>query len=250
MKKQNIENFGTNRIVEAGKNLDLTIHSYIIERDDAYKIPLGYLSILSSLTWPGHAKDLNPFYTHGEKYLSSGDKNELELAVENAGRFGKDALNNTLRSWYVLIQESGFAEYDFKTLSVTEYYNVQRKVFDCLKKLIKDKKISGIGEWFLYAPFKIFLEYRKDLWNDKQIDKVKMPIGGGVCKAIQKLIKNKNKYVSSYHSSDFKVENSRIMDNFSTAEMVHSISLQIANDLDTRVLHVNSGLFQLGEGEI
>lgn len=41
MKKQNIENFGTNRIVEAGKNLDLTIHSYIIERDDAYKIPLA-----------------------------------------------------------------------------------------------------------------------------------------------------------------------------------------------------------------
>ena len=77
-----------------------------------------------------------------------------------------------------------------------------------------------------------------------------MPLGSEVIRGIKKLIKRKNKYLEGYDIYMFKEEEGGLIEDKAIVELVHNISKKIASDYDTRVMHVNSGLYLLGKEKI
>ncbi|OGU73052.1 MAG: hypothetical protein A2V93_07270 [Ignavibacteria bacterium RBG_16_34_14] len=236
-------------MVEKGKEMDEYISENIHWLQDKYSSStLFHNAIIFPLTWTGHAVDSPPYHSAAIQYLKRGKKEHLEKAISKYGRYGEEKLHQILISWKTILEH--FDDYDFEKLKEDKFVLIQDELWKLTYKLIQENKIRGIGNWILFAPFKIILAYRYRLWKNKETDKIKMPLGLEVIRGIRKLIKRKSKYVEGYDTYMFMEEEGGLVEGKAIIELVHSISKKIAGDYDTRVIHVNSGLYQLGKGEI
>lgn len=213
------------------------------------------VAVANAFTWTGHAVSNGDFFEVAIDYLSSGNLNSLDETANFSGRFGDEKLTNGLRSWRTIISHIQVANIQKATAqNLVKLQNNAREVAD---RLQKQHLISGIGLWLLYAPFKIVAVHLKNLWNDEKLNEVRMPLGLEVIRGVKKLIRKKSVWTDGYDENMITEEEGGLKEGMGTAEMIHDISTKIAYDKSIicdfnlrRIIHVNSGLFLLGKGEL
>ncbi|HUD44137.1 MAG TPA: hypothetical protein VMR41_01200, partial [Patescibacteria group bacterium] len=108
------------------------------------------------------------------------------------------------------------------------------------------EEIKGIGAWILLAPYKILACYRTDLWKDAALDTVLFPLGFQVIRGVKFL--HKEGLRVSYYDDLYEDEKSLGID-LGTTALVQGYEAELADIADSRILHINSGLFKLGAGK-
>lgn len=206
------------------------------------------MAIVNSLTWTGHAVDNPKYFLNSLLYLKQGKNKNLELATDHNGRYGKDKLENVLRSWKVILDQIGHT--NLRTIRPEKLMLFQENIWYVTNRLNSNNLVKGIGNWLLFAPIKIILCYRKPLWNNEYFDKLIMPIGFEVLKGIKKLVRRNTKYTIGYEINMFDEEEGGLVEGRGAMELVHSICYNISKDFGKRIVHINSGLHQFGSGNI
>lgn len=206
------------------------------------------ISIIFSLIWSGHAIDAPQFYLNGLEYLKRGKESYLEKSIAKSGRFGEESLKYVLKSWFIILEN--FGDYNFARIKAERIAQLQEIIWKLTHKLLNENMIRGIGNWLLLAPFKIIVAYRRRLWENKNIDQIRMPLGLEVIRGIKKLINKRSEYLAKYDRYMFYEQEKSFIEDKTIVEMVHNISKKIAEDFNIRVIHVNSGLFLLGKGDL
>ncbi|MCM8832538.1 MAG: hypothetical protein NC816_01235 [Candidatus Omnitrophica bacterium] len=206
------------------------------------------ISIIHSLIWSGHAIDAPQFYLNSLEYLKRGKESYLEKAIAKSGRFGEESLKHVLKGWFVILEN--FGDYDFARIKADRIVQLQEIIWKLTYNLLNENMIRGIGNWLLLAPFKIIVAYRRTLWENKNIDQLRMPLGLEVIRGIHKLMRKKSKYLDGFAGYMFYEQEKNFLEDKTVVEIVHNISRKIAEDYDTRAIHVNSGLYLLGKDEI
>lgn len=247
--KASKDDFLIKDLVEKGKLMDEDISYEIRTLHKKYpQHPLFNTAIIFSLIWSGHAVEAPQYVSNGIRYLKTGKEIYLEKAVEKSGRFGEEKLLQTLVGWKVILDN--FDVTNFDKIKAKDLAVMQHKIWNITLRLSNENKIRGIGNWILFAPFKILIAYRSRLWENKDIDKIKMPLGLEVVRGIKKLIKRNSKYTEGFDSYMLQEEEGGLVEGRAIVELVHDTCCKIAKDYDSRVIHINSGLFLLGRGDL
>lgn len=196
------------------------------------------LAITESLVWSYHAKRKKSYDEVVLKWLKKGEDESVNKYV---WRYGLEALQNVLVSWYNILQELGDLKNNFNCKELKEF---QRKVIDISVSLYNKNKLYHFGSWILCSPFKILVGHRKDLWKDSDIDEIYMPLGLQVIRGLQYLSRRSLSMDKSIFTLD---ENIGLSDGMSIVIMAQNFQKKIARYCNSKVIHINSGLFCLGK---
>ncbi len=207
------------------------------------------IAIAQSLTWTGHAIDKNEYYVKALDFLRTGSESALFGMKDCFGRYGVESLQSTLFNWRKLcdileliptISEAKLEEIiDFHSSSLDKA---------CMAR--KENKVIGVGAWLFCAPFKILLCLRDELWTNRRIDEIRMPLGFEVVRGVKKMIRKKYSYCDSIYADMLSEEEGDIIEGLGTVEIIQAISKKIAKDANSIVLHINSGFWKLGAGDL
>jgi len=127
---------------------------------------------------------------------------------------------------------------------------LQEHFLEVTDQLRKQGFIYGIGPWLFCAPFKIVAAHRRELWNDPALDGVLMPVGLEVNRGVRKLIRQRTSWTKGIDENMIGEEEGDLMEGMGTVALVQDLSKKIARSFDSRVIHVNSGLYLYGRGEL
>ncbi len=236
-------------MAKAGEEMNLQIshdHDQLLstfQDSDSFDV-----SVAHAFAWTGHAVGKPGYFEAAVDYLTTGRLESLEAAEVYSERFGPKSLASGLEGWKAISEQLG--RHDFLSCDAQELSNIQQKCLGIAKRLIDQKLLSGMGSWQFCAPFKIVAIQRKDLWQNESLDKVLMPLGLEVNRGIIKLFQKNHAYIKDYDSNMISEEEGDLIDDMGIVELVHGISNGIARDIESRILHVNSGLYKYGKGKL
>jgi hypothetical protein len=206
------------------------------------KIPLFTLAIVESLIWARYAKDRKHFFDLAINYLIRGDEQIFNKINDFAWRFGPEKLKAVLESWKILINRLEISKI-LHLFSSKQLFTFQQNALNEAANLYKIKKIPQIGAWIFCGPFKIISAYRKDLWNGLDLDEIWMPLGFQVVRGLR-FLKQKGYDIPI---ELLKEEEPGLLEGMGTVMIAQNLQKHFAKLAKTRLLHINSGLFQLGE---
>jgi len=206
------------------------------------------ITIAQSLTWTGHAIDKADYYQKTLDYLERGSEPALSALKDCSGRHGTENLRSTVFNWRKLY--GILPKIDMSKASLDEIIDFHNKSLEIACTARKDGKIIGIGAWLFCAPFKILLCLYDDFWSHKRIDEIRMPLGIEVIRGVKKMIRKKYSYCESIDESMLSEEEGGIVEGLGTVEIVQAVSKKIARDVNSIVLHINSGFWKLGAGDL
>jgi hypothetical protein len=213
------------------------------------KVDLFLIAMLQSLTWTGHAIDKANYFKKALDFLKTGSKQALLSLSECAGRYGTEHLQSTLLNWKKLYGELD-VPLNISKSRLKEIILFQNTSFKIACKEKRENKITGIGAWLFCAPFKILLNYRRDLWNQDHIDDVWMPLGLEVIRGVKKIIRKQYSYSDFVDMGILSEEEGDIIEGLGTVHIVQAMCKEIAKDANSIVLHINSGLWKLGASDL
>lgn len=208
------------------------------------------LAIANALTWTGHAVRDETFYSSAIDFLATGDLLALQRAESFSGRFGSEKLNEVLCGWKISLDKIGGAIPALYSCSAEGLYAIQQNCFSAISQLLDQRQIRGIGPWLFCAPFKIIAAHRQDLWRSEGLDKVWMPLGLEVVRAITGLIRTGYAYFGGLDLGMLAEEEGGLKEGLGTVLLVQEACRRISKKAKTRVLHINSGLYLYGRGEL
>ena len=208
------------------------------------------VAIANAFTWTGHAVRQNGFFESAIVYLSTGNLASLSNALVFSGRFGPERLADALRSWKFSLDQLSNVSQDIQSCGAQELHMIQERCFSTMSQLLDQRQISGIGPWLFCAPFKIVAAHRRELWQSESLDDVWMPLGLEVVRGIRNLIQHRNPYFRGLHIDMLSEEEGGLKEGLGTVLLVQDASKKIAQIVETRVLHINSGLYLHGRGEL
>ncbi len=207
------------------------------------------LLIAQSLTWTGHAINKGEYLEKVVKYLETSSDNLLSELAQFSGRFGVEQLEITIFNWKKLLYEIKRPG-NILVSSLDEIISLQDKSQKIAGMARRKRSIMYIGAWLFCAPFKILLSVRDDLWHQERIDEVLMPLGLEVVRGCRKLIRKQYSYGKMIEGIDLSEEEGDILEGLATVQIVQSMCKRIAQDSHSIVLHINSGLWKFGAGEL
>jgi hypothetical protein len=210
---------------------------------------LFLIAIAQSLTWTGHAIDKEDYFKNTLNFLNTGAQDVLSDIAISAGRYGQEKLQATLYNWRELLAKLKLPP-DLSKSSMEEIILFQDAAYKiaCMER--RKERIMGIGAWLFCAPFKIILNFRDELWKNDRIDEVLMPLGLEVVRGVKKLIKQRYSYSRFIEEGDLSETEGDIIEGLATIHIVQHLSKEIAKDSKSIVLHINSGLWELGAGNL
>lgn len=213
------------------------------------KVDPFLLLIAHSLTWTGHAINKGEYLEKVVKYLETGSDNLLSELAQFSGRFGAERLEMTIFNWKKLLYEIKKPD-DVLTSSLDEIISFQNRFQETACMARRKRSIMYIGAWLFCAPFKILLSVRDDLWHQERIDEILMPLGLEVVRGCRKLIREQYSYGKMIEGIDLSEEEGDILEGLGTVQIVQGMCKRIAQDSHSIVLHINSGLWKFGAGEL
>ncbi|MCL0065295.1 hypothetical protein M1N79_00170 [Dehalococcoidia bacterium] len=237
------------RLAEQGEEMNLEISSdqdYLIRTSNGSDYFPG--AIANAFTWTGHAVSEEAFFEFAINYLTTGKMASLSTTEAFSGRFGPERLTSALQGWKAIM--NGLGEQDVLSCDAQGLYNIQQQCLDIVYRLLNQRRILGVGPWLFCAPFKIIAAHRKDLWKSESLDDILMPLGLEVVRGIRKLIQHGCTYAQGLDESMLSEEEGGLMEGMGTVALVQGVSRKVAQISKTRVLHINSGLYLYGKGEL
>ena len=88
------------------------------------------------------------------------------------------------------------------------------------------------------------------MWTHDRVDEILMPLGLEVIRGIKKLKRQKYSYSETIEIGSLSEEEGDIAEGLGTVHIVQAMSKQIARDVNSIVLHINSGFWKLGAGDL
>lgn len=237
------EGKGSLILAQAGEAMNREIHVRMKQLTGLYpKTPFFTLSIPESLIWARYAKREKYFFELSLDYFIKGNELIFKEIERFSWRFGPEKLETVLRSWKTLLNELEISKmlqsFSPKNLSIFQQYSLNKAV-----NLSKIRKIPQIGAWIFCGPFKILVAYRKDIWNNPQLDDIWMPLGFQVVRGLRFLQQTGwNVPLELLYE-----EEPNLLEGMGTVAIAQNFQKSLANLAKSRVLHINSGLFKLGE---
>lgn len=236
-------------LAEGGERMNLDIsrrHERLLCVADA---DVYFLAAIShAFTWTGHAVPEDDFLQHAIEYLTTGEAEPLRRTTTFAGRFGPDRLTEGLTGWKTIVDNSEVQ--DASSCDARRLCAIQEQYLNVASELAGCKELAGVGPWLFCAPFKIVAAHRRELWETADLDDLLMPLGLEVVRGIRKVVKQQYRFCQGFEMSMLSDEEGGLMDGMGAAALVRGLSRKIAECGDTRVLHVNSGLYLYGRGEL
>ena len=229
-------------LAQTGKITNEEIHSRLETLIDKYpKVPLFILSIIESLTWAKYAKHNKTFFKLSLDYFTKENEQVVKKAEKLAWRFGPEKLEAVLKSWKILLSELEISKI-LHLFSLKQLFHFQQSALDKAANLSKMRAIPQIGAWIFCGPFKILAAYRKDIWNEPDLDEIWMPLGFQVVRGLRFL----KQIGCSIPLELLHDEEPNLLEGMATVVIAQNFQKQFANLAESRVLHINSGLFKLG----
>ncbi len=210
------------------------------------KADFFYLAIAESLIWDDYAVDKKDFFKKVIRYYQEEDTSALEGIEKYADRYGsKGRLKEVLISWKRIFNQTPVPSFN-KQPEVKEIVSTQKAIKTTVESAKSRNKLH-FGAWLLTAPFQVVVCHYKELWKDSRLDKVWIPLGGQIKKALSFLVKINALDV------EYKLVKNIGDQNFSTQmgdlEDLQKKQKELAKLAKSRVLHINSGLYRLGGGK-
>jgi len=205
------------------------------------------MAIAECLIWTGHAVRVDHYFEVIARYLTLGNTKALEEMDVFAGRFGPDKLISAVRGWKSIL--TNLYVPDVSRTDAHGLCEFQRTCMETALRLFYEKELRGVGAWLFCAPFKIVVAWRKEFWERQELDDLLMPLGLEVNRGLQKLIRQRATYGQNLTKEHLSEEEGTLPDGLATVYMVQDMSRKIASIANTRVLHVNSGLYLYGADE-
>jgi hypothetical protein len=239
------------RLVAAGTKMDDDIGATL---DDLVEEPVDenqfITAIAYSLTWTGHAnqKYLDTFVKQSTAYLKTGDHGKLQEAIGHFGRFSPEQLENALKGWKLILDESK-AKIGAKC-TVDEIIAMQKRCLDWASILLSKGKLHGVGAWLFSAPFKIICAQRNDLWANEKLDDIMLPSGLEVVRGIKKAKKHGYMFADDLDSNHLVETEGDLLEGMGSVSLIHNLCKTLAKNANTRAVHLNSGLYAYGAGEV
>ncbi len=213
------------------------------------KSDLFRIAIVQSLIWTGHAVDKADYFKTALDYLNTSSDSALSDMAKCFGRYGVENLKSTLFNWRKLCGKIK-TPYDISKSDLEEIILFQNSSLETACIARSRGEIMGIGAWLFCAPFKIILCLRDKLWNHPRVDELLMPLGLEVIRGVKKLIRKKSSYAESFYADMLAETEGDIREGLGTVELVQALSKKIAKDSNSIVLHINSGLWKFGAGDL
>jgi len=206
------------------------------------------VAVANAFTWTGHAVKEDAFLKFAVDYLATGDLASLRRAERFSGRFGTEGLSTGLRGWKAIVGQ--LVAQDFPSCNAQGLCKIQEQCLDIASRLLNQKHISGVGPWLFCAPFKIVAAHRRDLWQSGDLDDLYMPLGLEVVRGVCKLIEHGCTYTQGLDCNMLSEQEGGLVEGMGTVALVQDMSKRVAQIGRTRVLHVNSGLYLYGRGDL
>jgi len=237
------------RLAERGEEMNTEISS---DQEHLLRIFYGsdYFSVAvaNAFTWTGHAVGQDAFYESAIDYLTRGSLTSLRRAEAFSGRFGPERLSSVLQGWKGILNQC-VAE-NIQSRAAQGLCDFQERCLSIAHQLLSQRQISGVGPWLFCAPFKIVAAHRRDLWQSESLDDLLMPLGLEVVRGVQQLIQQRCTYTQGLDANMLSEEEGGLLEGIGTVSLVQGMSRRIAQISRTRVLHINSGLYLYGRGEL
>jgi hypothetical protein len=237
------------RIAKQGEKMSLEIFS---AQDDLVHIFKGSdyftVAITNAFTWTGHAVKQGDFLKFAIDYLTTGNMASLKKVEKFTGRFGPQSLCSGLQGWRAILNQLGVQ--DVLSCNAQGLYNIQEQCLNIVYQLLNQQRILGVGPWLFCAPFKIVAAHRKDLWKYESLDDVLMPLGLEVIRGVRRLIQYGCTYTEGLDKNMLSEEEGGLKEGMGTVALVQGMSKRITQISEKRVLHINSGLYLYGKGEL
>lgn len=230
-------------LAEKGLSHNRVMHNEIVAlMTDFPKVSPFALSFIQSLFWARYAKKSNKFVQLVLNYFESDKQKIDEKLVSNLEKYmlQYESLKEVVVSGKVLINKLSLQIP--RTYTIDSLLLFQDKWMNALIKSTHSKEISHLGAWLCYAPFKVLALWKDEFWDNKELDKLILPLGGQVVRGINWI--HRNVLDVGYGISE--VEETNLEDSISTTMDAMSIQTELAKAGNTRVLHINTGLFLLG----
>lgn len=237
------------KLAERGEEMNLEIssdHGHLLRAFHGSDYFLA--AVANAFTWTGHAVREEAFLKSAIDYFATGDLASLRRAARFSGRFGTESLSNGLRGWKSIVRQ--LAAQDFLSCDAQGLCELQKQCLDIASRLLNQKHISGVGPWLFCAPFKIVAAHRRDLWQSGDLDDLYMPLGLEVVRGVRKLIEHGCTYTQGLDVNMLSEEEGGLVEGMGTVALVQDMSKRVAQIGRTRVLHVNSGLYLYGKGDL
>lgn len=206
------------------------------------KISFFILSVSESLIWAKYAKDIKRFFKLSIEYLAKEDKTLFEEIENLAWRFGPAKLATVLKSWKILLNELEISKFSH-LFSLKQLLFFQQEALNKALIFSKRGQIPQIGAWIFCGPFKILAAYKKDIWSEFDLDEISMPLGFQVIRGLQFL----KKIGCNISIELLEEEEPSLHTGMGTVYIAQDFQKRLAKLAKSRVLHINSGLFKLGE---
>lgn len=234
-------------LAQAGEPFNERIHFRTKNLIEHYsEEPIFSLAVVESLIWARYAKDKKRFFDLALNYLRMEDDQVFKEAKNLAWRFGPESLKTILRSWKSLLDELrpvGLPQH-FSSKELAKFQ--QDYVLTKANKLVGISRLSQIGPWVFCGPFKILAAYRRDLWSDPGLDDVWMSLGFQVIQGLRFLSRQGFKDINLELLNE---EEPGLIAGLGTVVLAQKFQKKLADFAESRVLHINSGLFELGKRE-
>lgn len=202
---------------------------------------LFYLAISISLEWAGFVTNSPAFFQDATDFLTGNNTTELNDLKKHTLR-KEEAVFDVLPSWKLLLKQS-VGDKLVGDLSLDQLVQYQLLMWDALIQLKTSKRLHHLGVWFFLAPFKIMVLMKPQFWGEASLDKLYMPVGAQVDKGLEYLKKHDIEEASHWGKLP---KFGDIQSALAEVEQAQAIQLKLAQHVDSKVLHLNSGLHLLG----
>jgi hypothetical protein len=198
-----------------------------------------------ALVWAEYAAKVRGYYEKIVLFLE-GQATESEIDWnEFAGRHGPAALRNACRGYleFKRITPKHVAE---GKATAKELLDFQNSALIRAIDLSKRGWLPNFGTWLFCGPFKIAAIMNTSIWNEPSLQSLFMPLGCHVGRGFRKLFLQG---IPAIVPSLLVEKDAGLADGgFSTLVIAQSFQSDLAKHCEGRVLHINTGLHQLGGG--
>jgi hypothetical protein len=201
------------------------------------------LAVAYALVWSGHAVEDEDYGENAVEYLLTGEEELLSGLAHWSGRNGGACLQSALSGWRGLMEIVPVP--NTRTIGARELCEFQ----EGLLTIAGDRNIRGglhgIGPWVFCGPFKVLALMRRDLWSDEALDELYMPLGLEVERGLGALKRQGFGVPKALLPTRF-VREGNFMGGMARLVLAQRFQQTLARSARMRVLHINSGLYELG----
>jgi len=221
------------------------VEAFDLCRGDAWFVPAALLA----LRWSRHAQHTDEgwqeYFDAGRRYM--GGDEVLDEMRPHRGRFGEAAFVRAIEGYQALLRAKRRELFDRWPASPGDMRENQEALIAVFGAGVLHGATGstiGIGPWLGLAPHKILLIWQRDWWADPQSDRVFQPLGSVVTRALRRLARDG--VVDRDEVRLLPREEEDRAEAYGTVAIAQGIQQRLADLVGGRVMHVNSGLYELG----